>query len=68
MRSKLVKLVDTDGNVYEYDGVNKACQECPLPIWYGIYPNRVVSKTYKDLFKKIASVTVDDIVRYELKE
>ncbi|PRR84522.1 hypothetical protein [Clostridium vincentii] len=68
MRTKLVKIVDTDGNVYEYNGVKRACLECTLPIWYGIYPSRVVPGKYEELFRKIASVTVDDTVRYKIKE
>lgn len=68
MRSKLVKIVDVDGKVYEYNGVKRACEECPLPIWYGIYPHRTVAKRYEENFRKIALVMVDDIVRYELKK
>ncbi|MDY3361419.1 MAG: hypothetical protein SOY04_13675 [Clostridium celatum] len=65
MRSKLVKIVDIDGNVYEYNGVNIACEKCHLPVWYGIYPHRTVAKKYEDNFMKIALVIVDNEVRYK---
>ena len=68
MRSKLVKIVDVDGNVYEYNGVKRACEECHLPVWYGIYPHRTVAKKYEDNFRKIAIVIVDGIIRYEFSK
>lgn len=64
MRSKMVKIIDVYGNVYEYNGVKRAFEECPLPVWYGIYPHRQISKRYAEEFKKIESVQVDDVVRY----
>lgn len=64
MRAKMVKVIDVEGNVYQYNAVNVACEKCLLPVWYGIYPNRVVPRRFEELFKRIISVTVDDVVRY----
>ena len=66
MRTKFVEVIDTDGKVYQYNGVTRACLECPLPIWYAIYWN-ATAKKYEESFNKIASVTINDIVRYKKK-
>ncbi|WP_017416597.1 hypothetical protein [Clostridium tunisiense] len=67
MRTKFVEVIDTDGKVYQYNGVKTACLECDLPIWYGIYSHRTLPKKYEETFSKIALVKVDDVIRHEKK-